>query len=630
MGFRITTWNVNGIRNPFSYEPWRGSRTFESMFDILEADIVVFQETKIQRKDLRDDMVLVPGWDCYFSLPKTKKGYSGVVIYTRNATCCPIRAEEGLAGVLCPPNSSVSFRDLPEDQQIGGYPTIAQLSELEVDAATLDSEGRCVILEFPAFVLLGIYSPANRDESRDNFRHSFIDLMDARIRNLVGMGKRVFVTGDLNIAKGEIDAAHASEAIKKGKTTEDEFISVPARRLFNQLLSDGRVIGQRDEGRENPVLFDICRTFHPGRRGMYTCWEQRIIARPGNYGSRIDYVLCSLDMQDWFSDSNIQEGLLGSDHCPVYAVFKDVVRIGEEDVNILDIMNPPGMFKDGKRQQEYSTKYLLPTSGRLIPEFDKRRSIKDMFSRKPSTNTQTPTTNAPTLKRFASTQEMETPTAISESAASRSAAVSDSTQTKQIVRKRSQKSETGSPVSVKRSKSGSAQPSAPSTTGQRTLKGFFKPKSDPAGQATIGQDSASVSTVPTKQSTASPTKFTPVAEPAALEALRAAPAGEASPGEQPSSATPTTPASSQNDDTVIDPIVSKEDWSKLFTKRPVPRCEGHQEPCISLTTKKPGINCGRSFWICSRPLGPSGNKEKGTQWRCPTFIWASDWNSSAP
>ncbi len=44
------------------------------MFDILEADIVVMQEAKIQRKDLQDDMVLVPGWDCYFSLPKHKKG----------------------------------------------------------------------------------------------------------------------------------------------------------------------------------------------------------------------------------------------------------------------------------------------------------------------------------------------------------------------------------------------------------------------------------------------------------------------------------------------------------------------------------------------------------------------------
>lgn len=46
----------------------------KSMFDILEADIVILQETKIQRKDLRDDMVLVPGWDCYFSLPRVKKG----------------------------------------------------------------------------------------------------------------------------------------------------------------------------------------------------------------------------------------------------------------------------------------------------------------------------------------------------------------------------------------------------------------------------------------------------------------------------------------------------------------------------------------------------------------------------
>ena len=44
------------------------------MFEVLEADIVVFQETKIQRKDLSDDMVLVPGWDCYWSLPKHKKG----------------------------------------------------------------------------------------------------------------------------------------------------------------------------------------------------------------------------------------------------------------------------------------------------------------------------------------------------------------------------------------------------------------------------------------------------------------------------------------------------------------------------------------------------------------------------
>jgi exonuclease III len=50
------------------------------MFEILEADIVVMQETKIQRKDLQDDMVLVPGWDVFFSLPKHKKGTAPTLI----------------------------------------------------------------------------------------------------------------------------------------------------------------------------------------------------------------------------------------------------------------------------------------------------------------------------------------------------------------------------------------------------------------------------------------------------------------------------------------------------------------------------------------------------------------------
>ena len=54
------------------------------MFGILEADILVFQETKIQRKDLRDDMVLIPGWDCYWSLPRHKKGVNWTVASCTN------------------------------------------------------------------------------------------------------------------------------------------------------------------------------------------------------------------------------------------------------------------------------------------------------------------------------------------------------------------------------------------------------------------------------------------------------------------------------------------------------------------------------------------------------------------
>lgn len=249
-------------------------------------------------------------------------GYSGVVIYTRNSVCAPIRAEEGITGILTPPNSLTSFRDLPDEEQIGGYPSGEQLKHSEVDAATLDSEGRCVILEFPAFVLIGTYCPANRDDTRDSFRLGFLNMVDARIRNLNAMGKRVIWTGDLNISREELDTAAAEESMRKNGMTGEEYVSTPARRMFNQILLGGKVIGARDEGREQPVMWDVTRSFHEGRKGMFTCWETKVNARPGNYGSRIDYIISSICMKDWFSDSNIQEGLIVSNLVPSGLIFR--------------------------------------------------------------------------------------------------------------------------------------------------------------------------------------------------------------------------------------------------------------------------------------------------------------------
>ncbi len=197
------------------------------------------------------------------------------------------------------------------------------MSVSAVEAATLDSEGRCVILEFPAFVLIGTYCPANRDETRDDFRLGFLDVLDARIRNLDKMGKRVFWTGDLNISREELDAANAEASMRKQGLDGMEFVSTPARRLFNQILEGGKVVGERDNNRKQPVLWDICRAFHPDRKGMFTCWEQKVNARPGNCGARIDYVLCSVAMKSWFSDSNIQEGLMVFGARPLYMVKPD-------------------------------------------------------------------------------------------------------------------------------------------------------------------------------------------------------------------------------------------------------------------------------------------------------------------
>jgi AP endonuclease 2 len=185
-----------------------------------------------------------------------------------------------------------------------------QIDSLGVDPALLDAEGRCVVLEFSAFVLFGIYSPANSNGQRDDYRHAFLTALDTRVRNLDRIGKRVIVTGDLNISRDELDTANAEETLKKEGLTHEDYVSTPNRRIFHQLLEGGEVFGQRDQGRERHVLTDLCRSFHPTRVGMFTHWEQKINARPANYGSRIDFVLCSSSMKAWFEAADIQEGLM--------------------------------------------------------------------------------------------------------------------------------------------------------------------------------------------------------------------------------------------------------------------------------------------------------------------------------
>ncbi|CAM1501672.1 Fc.00g036560.m01.CDS01 [Cosmosporella sp. VM-42] len=599
MGFRITTWNVNGIRNPFGYQPWREKRTFQAMFDILEADILIMQETKIQRKDLRDDMVLVPGWDVFFSLPKHKKGYSGVAIYTRNGTCSPIRAEEGVTGILCSPKSMTRFRDLPPDQRIGGYPRPGQLDGT-IDEATLDSEGRCVILEFPAFVLFGVYSPANRDQSRQDFRNGFIQALDVRIRNLVSEGKQVILTGDLNIIRSEIDSTNVAESLRKEGMTMEDWMSVPARRTFNQLIFEGDVIGGRDEGREEPVLWDLCRCFHPGREGMNTCWDTKRNTRPANNGSRIDYILCSDGIKDWFDSSNIQEGLMGSDHCPVFATLLDKVTVEDKERSLLELMNPPGVFRDGQRTRNWGPKDLLPLSAKLIPEFDRRQSIRDMFTKKPgpqqpsaslNPSTKTPNTDSsddpstPQSNSNDSGSQTGINTVLSDRSARLNAGgdnllISSQLKSQPLPKRPVETPEVASTRSLKRSRSAASGNDSKSkvAVGQMTLQGFFKPKASASqpGKPALGGN------IREAKSPAKPSGPSAKATSSVRDTLPSSSRPEASPQK----------LANPESDRVFDPIEAKESWSKLLSKRVAPRCE-HNEPCISLTTKKPGVNCGK-------------------------------------
>lgn len=615
--------NVNGIRNPFSYPPWNTARTFSAMFDILESDIVVMQELKIQRKDLRDDMVLVDGWDCFFSLPKHKKGYSGVGIYTRNATCAPIRAEEGLLGVL-PSAAGTPYRDLPETESIGGYLSPTQIAELadicEDDPAGLDAEGRSVIVEFPAFVLFGVYSPANTNGQRDGFRYGFICALDFRIRNLIKAGKQVVLVGDLNVSRHENDSGPTLEEIRKGQATREGFLSGPNRRIFNHLLLEGEVLGQRDEGREKGVLWDTTRAFHPDRKGMYTCWDTKTNARPGNFGARIDFVLVCEAMKSWISDANIQEGLLGSDHCPVYADFHDQVSTEAGEIHLQDIMNPSGHVVKGVRKQEWRIASSPAFSAKRLPEFDKRRSIKSMFAAPPMKKSQSCAVDP--MDTAANTgSDTSDPKAGSDKPLQTTSSIASP-----VKRKASISTPVVKDVPLKRQKSDAKTATG---KGQQSLKGFFRAQLSPA--------KARTQNVKTEDNEDWDGADLQVAISASREIHRQLGVGESKNESTSALNPPATPASKDSQAESPEPsptqfasqIASAEEnqrsWGALFAKPKAPMCGEHDEPCKSMQTKKKGSNQGRSFWMCARPLGPSGDKERGTQWRCPTFIWCSDW-----
>jgi AP endonuclease 2 len=196
-----------------------------------------------------------------------------------------------------------------------------------------------------------------------------------------------------------------------------------------------------------------------------------------------------------------------------------------------------------------------------------------------------------------------------------------SSQVRSVGSKRVQKPEAALPA-AKRTKSGSQSAGVNgSNKGQQSLKGFFQAKAVILNDSRTTEDTDTANEVPLQPaSTAIATNDSQdsVSEAASAKSDYTS-QGETTipPGD--SSLWPTIDEASAE--------ASKQSWGKLFSKRISPKCE-HDEPCKIMLTKKPGINCGRSFWMCARPLGPSGNKEKNTQWRCSTFIWASDWTGN--
>lgn len=102
-----------------------------------------------------------------------------------------------------------------------------------------------------------------------------------------------------------------------------------------------------------------------------------LIGRSANYGSRIDYVLCTPGLRPWVKGGDILDKVFGSDHCPVYVDFHETVTTAEgKELHLRDMLNPPDRPpttavvypsdppRTGPEPPRFATKFFDEFSGR--------------------------------------------------------------------------------------------------------------------------------------------------------------------------------------------------------------------------------------------------------------------------
>ncbi|KAF8624204.1 hypothetical protein AX17_007192 [Amanita inopinata Kibby_2008] len=384
---RILTWNINGVRTLPQYYPWNTYKTFDGVLNHLEADIICFQETKTSRSALPKSVALPPSYYSFFSFPSRKTGYSGVAVYTRSKFTIPIKAEEGLTGLLQPKPP------LSDAERVSGtnvYPPLlvnegdwrGEALDSNLDFPDLDGEGRTLTLDFGLFVLINVYCPndGTGTEERDKYKIDFHRLLELRVRGLVEKERReVMVVGDINACAAVIDHCEGTLMVARGQAMgmegDEGFWEKGFRRWLRDLL-----VHEEDGTDGGGCMVDIVRRFWPDRKGMYTCWNTKISARESNYGTRIDYILVTKGLVTWIKAADVQQDVKGSDHCPVFVDLHDQITNADGSITRLRdvlgarVQTPSGATPEPPR---LATKFWDEYSG-------KQTQLDKFFGRKAS------------------------------------------------------------------------------------------------------------------------------------------------------------------------------------------------------------------------------------------------------
>jgi len=249
---KIISWNTNGLRATAK------QGFFEPLFDKYKPDIVCLQETKSELDQLPEELQNFRGYNLALSHCRTRKGYSGVAIYSKEE---PISTKLGFG------------------------------------IEEFDAEGRTIVSEYEDFYLITCYFPnGGGGPERLDYKLRFYDAFLSYIEKLKKK-KPVIFCGDVNTAHNEIDLARPKE-----NSENTGFLPIE-RAWMDKLVKKGWI--------------DIYRTLHPTEKDVYTYWDQKTRARERNVGWRIDYFFCTADIFTKVKKFSTLEDYYGSDHCPI-------------------------------------------------------------------------------------------------------------------------------------------------------------------------------------------------------------------------------------------------------------------------------------------------------------------------
>jgi exodeoxyribonuclease III len=255
---KLISWNVNGINAA-------RKKGFTDIPANMNADIFAVQETKLQASKLAPEIQNIPGYQSFWSHCQTKKGYSGVGVYTRIP---------------------------PKEVKYG------------IGEKKFDDEGRTLELAFDDFIFFNVYFPNGQmSAERLQYKLDFYQAFFAYADQLRNQGKNIVITGDYNTAHNEID-------LKNPKANENYsgFLRIE-RDWLDRITQNGYV--------------DTFRFLHPDTV-KYSWWTYRFGARAKNVGWRIDYFFITRDMMEKnrVKDAFIDNSIMGSDHCPIGLVLE--------------------------------------------------------------------------------------------------------------------------------------------------------------------------------------------------------------------------------------------------------------------------------------------------------------------